>query len=190
MNRYFYINNEGKQRGSYTADELRQEGVSKSTLVWTQGMSEWKPAGELAELSFLFSDSAGYLPSQETVSMPKPPSQPATEPSRPIAEMPKPWLVESILVTILPFILCSSLFSLLGIIAIVHAAKVENLFLRGEYAASAEASKQAKRWTKITFWISIGWILVAILALVSMLIFGIGIASIGEVFSSSSVYSI
>ena len=189
MNRYFYINKEGKQRGSYTADELRHEGVSKSTLVWTQGMSEWKPAGDVAELSFLFSDSAGYYPSQDTESMPKPPTQHAAESVRPITEMPKPWLVESILVTILPFILCSSLFSLLGIIAIVHAAKVENLFLRGEYAASVEASKQAKRWTMITFWISIGWILIAILAVVSILIFGISVAGISEVFNSS-VYSI
>ena len=192
MNRYFYIDNEGKQRGSYSPDELKLEGISKNTLVWTQGMSEWKPVSEVAELSFLFADSAGYYPSEQTQSMPAPPSpqaQQRTQQSGSGEPMPKNWLVESILVTVLPFLLCSNMLSLLGIIAIVNASKVESLFLRGDHKGADEAAAQAKRWTKITFWIAIGWILLLVLFFVGILVFGFSMAGLGDLINSST-YSI
>lgn len=191
MNRYFYIDGEGRQKGTFSPDELKNEGINRNTLVWSQGMSDWKPAGEVADLGFLFADSTGYYPSAQTQSMPTPPLvQPvaAAGQSAPAEPMPKTWLTESILVTILPFLLCGSTFSLLGIIAIVNASKVESLFLRGEYDASDAASKQARKWTKITFWISIGWILVLILFVVAMFVFGVSMAGLNEVFSN--VYEI
>jgi len=38
MNRYFYIDAEGKQKGTFSPDELIHENVKRETLVWTQGM--------------------------------------------------------------------------------------------------------------------------------------------------------
>ena len=46
MNRYFYIDTEGKQKGTFSPEELRQERVRRDTLVWTQGMEQWKRAEE------------------------------------------------------------------------------------------------------------------------------------------------
>ena len=69
-------------------------------------------------------------------------NQPA--PPRP----PKTWLVESILVTIfccLPF----------GIAGIVDAAKVESRFSAGDIEGANRASRDAKRWTMIGFWIGL-----------------------------------
>lgn len=190
MNKYFYIDNEGKQKGSFSADELKLEGISKNTLVWTQGMSEWKPVSEVAELSFLFADSAGYYPSEQTQSMPPPPqAQPVSEETKPVEPKPKNWLTESILVTVLPFLLCSNMLSLLGIIAIVNASKVENLYLSGEYTKANEAAGQAKKWTKITLWISIAWVVLLILIFIGILVFGFSVAGLGELLDSSS-YSI
>ncbi len=60
MNRYFYIDTEGKQKGTFSPQELRQEQVKKDTLVWTQGMEQWKRADEVAELSLLF-DTASTM---------------------------------------------------------------------------------------------------------------------------------
>jgi len=94
--------------------------------------------------------------------------------------MPKTWLVESILVTILPFILCSSFLSLLGIIGIVYAAQVESFFNRGDYTASAESSRSAERWTKIAMWIAIGWILLIIVTIILVLVFVGSVSGIGE----------
>ena len=91
---------------------------------------------------------------------------------------PKTWLVESILVTLfccLPF----------GIIGIINAAKVESKFFAGavdeslrasEDAAKVEsrffagavdealrASQDAAKWTKIGFFVGLGWIVLVII---------------------------
>jgi len=70
---------------------------------------------------------------------------------------PKTWLVESILATIfccLPF----------GIAGIVNAANVSSRFNAGDLDGAINASQQAGKWTKISFWIAIAcWALYLIL---------------------------
>ena len=61
-----------------------------------------------------------------------------------VRPMPKNWLVESILVTVL----CCIPF---GIAGIVSATKVEGLYYSGDYEAAEQASKDAKKWTLIGF---------------------------------------
>ncbi len=56
MNHYFYIDNDGKQKGTYTPEELRNEHIRKETLVWTQGMAQWMRAEEVPELQSLFAE--------------------------------------------------------------------------------------------------------------------------------------
>ncbi len=73
--------------------------------------------------------------------------------------------------TILPFMLCSSFLSLLGIIGIVYASQVESFYNRGDYAAAAEASRSAGKWTKIAMWIAIGWILLIIISITLFMVF-------------------
>ena len=189
MNRYFYIDSEGKQKGTFSPEELKSENIRRDTLVWTQGMNEWMRASEVTELNSLFAETAGYYPSQTSSTEPiVPPVYQKSynqHPSQPTEPMPKSWLIESILATVLPFLLCSSIFSLLGIIGIVNASKVESLFLRGDYAGSEEASKQARRWTKIAMWIAVGWIVLWILAIIAIIAFGVSMAGIEDVFGSS-----
>lgn len=69
---------------------------------------------------------------------------------------PKTWLVESILVTIL----CCLPF---GIAGIVNASKVESLFHSGDIEGAERASKEAGKWTKIGFFISIAGIVLYLL---------------------------
>lgn len=173
MNHYFYIDAEGKQKGTFTPMELREEGVKRNTLVWTQGMEQWQRAEEVDELGFLFSGT--YNPPQ-----PEPPRPTWSQTSQPNAlgqeprvqpTMPKTWLVESILVTILPFMFCGSFLSLLGIIGIVYAAQVESFYNRGDYQASAESSRSAGKWTRVALWIAIAWVLLIIIALVALFAF-------------------
>lgn len=186
MNRYFYIDSEGKQKGTFSPEELKNENIKKDTLVWTQGMSEWTRAASVAELDVIFAESAGYYPPQSPAQTVTPPAQPinygAQQQQQPV---PKSWLIESILATVLPFLLCSSIFSLLGIIGIVHASKVESLFNRGDYAGSLEASNQAGKWTKITMWIGIAWVVLWIVAIVLLIAFGVSMAGLSEVFQGS-----
>ena len=86
--------------------------------------------------------------------------------------MPKNWLVESILVTIfccLPF----------GIAGIVFATQVNSKYAAGDYEGALRSSRDAAKWTKIGFWVGIGWIvLVAIFyGAAIMAMFGLGAAA-------------
>ncbi len=65
---------------------------------------------------------------------------------------PKSWLVESILVLIfccLPF----------GIVGVVYASKVSGLYAAGRYAEAEQASQDAGKWTKLGFFLGLGFIL-------------------------------
>lgn len=78
---------------------------------------------------------------------------------------PKTWLVESILVTLfccLPF----------GIAGIVNAAKVESRFYAGDVEGALNSSREAGKWTKISFWISIAGV-----GIYALIIIFIGVAS-------------
>ena len=50
----YFINNGNENGGPFTIEELKLQDISRATLVWYNGMDEWKYAGEIAELQFLF----------------------------------------------------------------------------------------------------------------------------------------
>ena len=69
----------------------------------------------------------------------------------PYQVMPKNWLTESILLTVLSVLCCCNPLSLItGIIAIVNANKVKSAYTVGNMPQAEEASKSAKLWTLIT----------------------------------------
>ncbi len=47
--KYFIIEND-VQKGPFTMDELKDKKISSDTLVWTEGMENWTPAWQVAEL--------------------------------------------------------------------------------------------------------------------------------------------
>lgn len=69
---------------------------------------------------------------------------------------PKNWLLESILATIL----CCLPF---GVVGIVYASKVENLWYSGRKGEAMAAAKNARTWTLVSFFVSVGWWLIYIL---------------------------
>ena len=74
-------------------------------------------------------------------------------------EMPKTWLVESILATIfccLP----------LGIVGIINASNVTSKYEAGDIKGAQKASVEAKKWTKIAFFIGLAVIVLYILFIV------------------------
>jgi len=182
MNRYFYIDGEGKQKGTFSPEELRQEHIKHDTLVWTQGMNEWKKAEEVSELQYLFQTEPPSPQPKETQAQEQTYQQQAYSVKPPV---PRNWLVESILVTILPFVLCGSILSLLGIIAIVYASQVESNYNRGDFANAEAASNSAGRWTKITFWISIAWLVLIVLTVVLVLVFAGSFMGLTDMFANS-----
>jgi len=152
MKKYFYTDGTNKF-GPFTLDELREKNISRETKVWFQELGEWKPAGEVSELTDIFK----LVPPPITKTNSNYNSMKNLYNQKP----PKTWLVESILVTLfccLPF----------GIAGIVNAAKVESRFYAGDIEGANRASADAKKWTTISFWIGIAvgviYLIVAIAA--------------------------
>ncbi len=52
MKKYYYITSENEQRGPVDALMLASCGVNKNTMVWTEGMADWTPAGQVPDLAF------------------------------------------------------------------------------------------------------------------------------------------
>lgn len=61
MNAYFYSDN-GTQKGPVTYEDLKKAGIGKDTLVWRDGFDDWQEAGNVSELSGLFTEAA--IPSE------------------------------------------------------------------------------------------------------------------------------
>jgi hypothetical protein len=74
-----------------------------------------------------------------------------TQQQQPIVPPPRPknWLVESILATIF----CCMPF---GIVGIIFAAQVNDKYDSGDYEGALRSSKEAAKWTKISFFIQLG----------------------------------
>ena len=68
--RIWYIAVEGHQTGPFTIREvgakIRRSDLARETLVWTQGMQSWQPAGELADLQTYFDQVPPSLPGTPT----------------------------------------------------------------------------------------------------------------------------
>ncbi len=50
----FFIHFQGQQLGPFSLEELKQKGITRNTMVWFDGLSEWKEAKDVYELSDLF----------------------------------------------------------------------------------------------------------------------------------------
>jgi hypothetical protein len=49
MKLYYYLD-ENKLCGPLHVEEMRWKGLTKETLVWTDGMDDWERAGDIAEI--------------------------------------------------------------------------------------------------------------------------------------------
>lgn len=163
MKEYYYSDGIEKH-GPFTLKELQNHKIESDTLIWTEGMEDWKPAKDLPQISLLFDLSVSPPPA-----IIPPPSRSNLDfldddfdDDRP---MPKTYLVEAILATFfccLPF----------GVAAIVNAAKVETAYHNEGYRAAKRASENAWKWTKVSFWVQIGFLGLYLMVVILGIIFG------------------
>ena len=141
MKNYFYIDQNGSQNGPVAGEVLKSCGVTRDTLVWCDGMSNWAKAGDVVELTSLFAS----VPPAPPVPPVRPNVQDGQYFSKPEGVCPENYLIWSILVTIL----CCWPF---GIPAIVNSIKVEKLWMMGDAAGARQRAEAAKKWC----WVSLG----------------------------------
>ncbi|MQP74357.1 CD225/dispanin family protein [Stenotrophomonas sp. MYb238] len=64
----------------------------------------------------------------------------------------------------------------LGIVSIIHAAKVNGLLAAGDVAGAREAADKAKKWA---IWSALAWVVMVVLYLIFFFVLGIGGAMSG-----------
>lgn len=142
MNNYFYIDAKGQQCGPVSGEELKNCGLTRRTLVWCEGMEAWAAADTVAELQPLF---VGVPPTPPPPPMPQVAqvvnnthNQYSSTP-RHLELAPSNNLVWSILVTLF----CCLSF---GVIAIIHASRVDGLWARGMKVEALNEAEFARNW--------------------------------------------
>ena len=136
----------GQQLGPISDQELDNKSkngdLCATDLVWKEGMTDWKPLGEV------FHFSSEHMPPKippvpvpvdGNAMMPQPPIH-SSVPIRP--NIPT-YLWQSIVATLL----CCMPF---GVVAIVYAAKVDSLIAVGDYVGAQSASDSAKIWVGVS----------------------------------------
>ncbi len=151
MANWFYISN-GVQMGPVPQEQLASLGVNASTPVWTEGMANWLPAGQVPQLAGIFAQQAQAW------------QQPAWQQPdyQTLPPQPDNYLVWGILVTLfccLP----------LGIVSIVKSSQVSSHYAAGNYDAAVQASKSAKKWA---IWGAVGGVAISVIYLLFYVIVG------------------
>ncbi|MEG1580147.1 MAG: CD225/dispanin family protein [Bacteroidaceae bacterium] len=147
MEYYIIVHNE--KQGPFTREELKSKEITRDTLVWRVGLTDWVPLTEVEDLEELYTNIPPSAPTPKateagaSTSLPQPP-------------IPKTWFVESIIVTVL---CCLPL----GIIGMVYASKVEPLYYAGNFEAAAHRAHQAKFWTLLGLGLAAGLLLLSFL---------------------------
>jgi hypothetical protein len=54
--RTYYINNGNENGGPFNLEELKNQQIKENTLVWYQGMDEWKHASDLEDFKLLYNN--------------------------------------------------------------------------------------------------------------------------------------
>lgn len=85
---YFYVKN-GVSEGPFSAEELIKL-ITPDTLIWTEGMTEWVPASEVAPISEMFATDT-----EEETKIAPPVFTPPTFEAAPPAQDPQPPVFEA-----------------------------------------------------------------------------------------------
>ncbi len=162
MKKFHYT--DGKNSfGPFTLEELKNQGITPGTYIWSPELTTWTKAKDVTEVAFIFTSQAAatstpppiqYTTEEQTADTYEPYGQKHTpSPNNNYERPPKTYLIEAILSTIF----CCWL---LGIPSIVYAASVERKFYSGDREGAEEASKKAKKWMIINIVASIlSWLL-------------------------------
>lgn len=139
MSKYYYLNAQNQQMGPVEKQDLIPCGVTRQTMVWTEGMASWAPAWQVPDLGDLFATVPPVQPSGPVYPTPGPgPAYPEAMQGKPQSYM---WLaILSTLLCCLPF----------GIVSIVYASKVDSTWAIGDYPKAQEYADKAKMWGLIS----------------------------------------
>ncbi len=198
----YYIAINGQPKGPFDHHQLLINGLTATSLVWTEGMADWAQAQsipELQELLFGRPDLDSSNPDEVTAATPPPfasqqprgdagcnaqqgqTNQSQQQPPRfngayPHEQPMGPMVLcpkTWLVESILVTIFCCLPF---GVVGIVKASNVEAIWRRGDIVGAEAASQSAGFWTKLGFWIGLA---INILGPLVWVIFALGVSALG-----------
>ncbi|MBO4598463.1 MAG: DUF4339 domain-containing protein [Bacteroidaceae bacterium] len=145
MEYYLLVRNE--KRGPFSIDELKEQPLTRTSLVWCKGMSDWEKLEDVEELKSI----------KENI----PPTIPIMDLRK--NKAPRNWLVESVVITsllALPF----------GIIGIIESIRSEEAMKHGDYERAQLHSERAHQWVLWgSYAVILGFIIICIMVLFIMM---------------------
>jgi hypothetical protein len=133
--------------------KLRSGVLVASTLVWKDGLGDWKPVSEVAELAMALTSSIPAVTAAPAVGA-------VTNPYTPPVSQPAPSYMQQAPMgppinggAILGFAIAVTLLCCLpfGVAGIVYAAQINSKQSVGDYLGAAESARKAKLWTWLGF---------------------------------------
>lgn len=61
----YFIAEDDEQKGPFSLNELKEMGISKTTLIWKEGFEDWTEAGKIEKLQSLLKITPPKLPKRE-----------------------------------------------------------------------------------------------------------------------------
>lgn len=61
----YFIAEDDEQKGPFSFNELKEMGISKTTLIWKEGFEDWTEAGKIEKLQSLLKITPPKLPKSE-----------------------------------------------------------------------------------------------------------------------------
>lgn len=179
----YYIGKNNQRLGPFPVEQLIANGITPDTLVWCQGMPGWQKAIEVPEVAALFAPQQpqpDYTVQAQSYQQPAP--QPQYQQPQPQYAQPQPQYAQPQYGygnmpprpdnNLVWAILCTVLCCLpLGIVSIIKASSVNNLYDRGDYAGAEAAAKSAKSWA---MWGAILAVIGVVLYILLVVVIGVG----------------
>ena len=171
-NLYFIQNGNGQKIGPIAVEQLVQDEITPRTLVWRQGLEDWKEARLLPELDFLWQNSSPNAGSDTPPFQAPPRQHPFTPQSNTPynsytngdipPKCPPNYLAFAIISAILGTIFLFPFGMIFGVIAIVKASSVEKIHRQGDFSEAERYSKAARTWSLVNIIVLIGFILIGL----------------------------
>ncbi|MBE6305176.1 MAG: DUF4339 domain-containing protein [Bacteroidales bacterium] len=147
MKEFYYLNAAGEKVGPLPLSDATAHRVTATTMVWLPGMTTWQPAKEVPAVM------ACIIPSA-----PQPPQTPpapgfggyAAQQPQVLSNKPQNFLWLGIVTTLLCCLPA-------GIVSIIYATKVDNLWNTGDHQGAIDASNNAKTWGFVS--VGLGFVL-------------------------------
>lgn len=170
----YYIVLNGVKEGPFALEELKAKGVTESTLVWKNGLTDWVKANTLPEVMQALYTAPAAAPAPAPEPQPAPIPQPAPAPKPKPAPAPQPapqyqqpaqpkpqaqqqptgpapddYQQKNLILAIVSFICCGVIGAIFAILGYIAGGEVKKFWMLGQTEMAEKKAADAKKWFKI-----------------------------------------